>query len=100
MERYQAQVRDVAAALLSEYGWEPRIVGVGDPGGYGGWERIAQTALDAADHQGAVEALVKLADLHHRTVTGSKKHDPENRDWAECECESCRLAQPYAGRTS
>lgn len=49
--------REVAAALLREYGWEPRIVGVGDPGGYGGWERIAKTALEAADHRPAVDHM-------------------------------------------
>lgn len=67
------------------------------------WQRQeSMTAAEAisrlvSQHAGAVEALCKLADLHHRTLTGSKKHDPENQDWTECECKSCRLAQPYAG---
>jgi hypothetical protein len=48
--------------------------------------------------RGVVEALRKLADLHHRTLVNSKLHDPENRDWTECECKSCRLAQPFGGQ--
>lgn len=38
-------------------------------------------------------ALVALVDLHHRTVTMSKKHDPGNRDWNECDCRTCRAVQ-------
>ena len=38
-------------------------------------------------------ALTRLADLHHRTLTGSKKHDSENLDWTECPCLSCRGAK-------
>lgn len=38
-------------------------------------------------------ALVYLADLHHRTRTGSRKHDPENREWRDCDCASCLYAQ-------
>lgn len=38
-------------------------------------------------------ALAKLADLHHRTLTGSKLHDPERvLDWRDCACRSCRDA--------
>jgi predicted house-cleaning NTP pyrophosphatase (Maf/HAM1 superfamily) len=44
----------------------------------------------------AVEALRKLAEIHHDTLTPSKLHDPHNRNWTECECRSCRLAQPFA----
>lgn len=35
------------------------------------------------------DALVYLVDRHHRTLTGSRKHDPENRDWTDCECKTC-----------
>lgn len=44
----------------------------------------------------AVEALRELAEIHHRTLAPSKRHEPHNRDWTECECKSCRLAQPFA----
>jgi hypothetical protein len=47
---------------------------------------------------GAVEALRRLAEIHHGTLTPSRLHDPENRDWTECECKSCRLAQPFRGQ--
>jgi hypothetical protein len=38
-------------------------------------------------------ALFKLADKHHRTLTGSKLHDPEKeaRFW-HCECLTCKAA--------
>lgn len=39
------------------------------------------------------ETLRYLADLHHRTLTGSKKHDPENVvSFEDCECLTCRKA--------
>ena len=38
-------------------------------------------------------ALEELADLHHRTLSGSRRHDPENRDWRDCPCLSCRGAR-------
>lgn len=37
----------------------------------------------------AETALLGLVDLHHRTLTGSKLHDPENIDWPECPCKTC-----------
>lgn len=40
----------------------------------------------------------RLAEIHHGTITPSKLHDPKNRDWMECECKSCRLAQPFGGQ--
>jgi hypothetical protein len=46
----------------------------------------------------AVEALRKLAAIHHGTIRPSDLHDPRNRDWTECECKSCRLAQQFGGR--
>ena len=39
-----------------------------------------------------VEALAKLADKHHRTLTGSKLHDPETKDFWDCECLTCKKA--------
>lgn len=41
----------------------------------------------------AIAALRHLADVHHRTLTGSILHDPHNQDWTECECKTCQLAQ-------
>lgn len=38
-------------------------------------------------------ALRDLADIHHRTLSGSRKHDPEHREWDECDCLTCRAAQ-------
>ncbi len=38
-------------------------------------------------------ALSDLADQHHRTLTGSKKHDRENREWTECDCGTCLRVQ-------
>jgi hypothetical protein len=71
--------REVAAALLREYGWEPRIVGVGDPSGYEGWERIARTALEAANHQGAVGALRDA--LIETRIEGGKRHGGDPEGW-------------------
>jgi hypothetical protein len=36
------------------------------------------------------QALETLADQHHRTVVGSKLHDPENIGWRDCSCKTCR----------
>jgi len=47
----------------------------------------------AARLQEAVKAIRKLADVHHRTLANSKLHDPKNRDWTECDCNTCKLAQ-------
>lgn len=38
-------------------------------------------------------ALQGLALTHHRTVTPSKKHDPENVEWTECPTGSCASAR-------
>jgi hypothetical protein len=54
--------------------------------------------VPADAYRGAVEALRKLAEIHHGTLAPSNLHDPENRDWTECECKSCRLAQPFGGQ--
>lgn len=37
----------------------------------------------------AETALIELVELHHRTITGSKLHDPENQSWAQCACKTC-----------
>lgn len=38
-------------------------------------------------------ALATLADQHHRTLRGSKLHDPERvSDWRDCACLTCRGA--------
>lgn len=39
------------------------------------------------------EALTKLVDLHHRMLSNSKKHDPESREWFECDCLTCAAVQ-------
>lgn len=44
----------------------------------------------AAERAKFRETLIYLVDLHHRTLTGSKLHDPENLDWTDCPCKSCR----------
>jgi hypothetical protein len=63
-----------------------------------GSKRLHPVEVAPATTQGAVEALRKLAEIHHCTLTPSKLHDPHNRDWTECECKSCRLAQSFGGR--
>jgi hypothetical protein len=40
----------------------------------------------------AEQALADLVDRHHRTVTVSRLHDPENQDWRECPCLTCAAA--------
>ena len=34
--------------------------------------------------------LVKLTEIHHNTIRPSKKHDPENQDWRDCPCLTCK----------
>lgn len=46
----------------------------------------------------AVEALRKLADIHHSTIKPSKLHNPYNLDWTNCKAKSCQLAQSVVGR--
>lgn len=51
-----------------------------------------------AENEKLREELRWLVDQHHRTLTGSAKHDPENLDWTECPCGSCsRVAFLLAG---
>lgn len=39
------------------------------------------------------KALAKLADKHHRTLEGSKLHNPrESMDFWECPCNTCKEA--------
>ena len=38
-------------------------------------------------------ALEKLVDIHHLTLTGSRKHRPEERDWRKCDCLTCSGAR-------
>lgn len=38
-------------------------------------------------------ALAWLADIHHRTMTGSKLHDPEHKSFRDCPCGTCRAAR-------
>jgi hypothetical protein len=61
---------------------------------------MAQKERDTAQQQleGAVEALLELAAIHHGTITPSRLHNPRNRDWTECECRSCLLARPFGGQ--
>lgn len=40
----------------------------------------------------AETALAALADLHHRTITNSRLHDPERQEWRDCPCRSCEAA--------
>jgi hypothetical protein len=35
------------------------------------------------------DALVYLTDQHHRTITGSRSHAPDGRDWPQCPCTTC-----------
>lgn len=63
-----------------------------------GCQCVRRVYIDASTVQAAVKALRRLAEIHHRTVTPSKLHDPRSRDWTECECNSCRLAQPFGDR--
>lgn len=38
-------------------------------------------------------ALLHLVDVHHRTLTGSRKHNAENIDWPECDCKTCSMVR-------
>lgn len=41
-----------------------------------------------------VAALAELADIHHRTINGSRLHNPEVvKDFTQCSCFSCRYAR-------
>jgi hypothetical protein len=46
-----------------------------------------------AENERLREALTELADRHHRTIRGSRLHDPERLDWSECPARSCSLAR-------
>lgn len=54
--------------------------------------RVADLTMELARAriQELKTALEKLADQHHRTLTGSKFHDPENQSWRKCPCLTCR----------
>lgn len=40
-----------------------------------------------------VRALAHVADVHHRTIEGSKKHDPEKHmNFWDCPCLTCMNA--------
>jgi hypothetical protein len=41
----------------------------------------------------AEKALRLVVDAHHRTVTPSKLHDPENQDWRDCPARTCGAAR-------
>jgi hypothetical protein len=56
-----------------------------------------QATAFRTDDESPSSALARLADLHHRTVKGSRKHDPENVEWDACECASCGIAQAALG---
>lgn len=63
------------------------------------WDKLEQRADAAKD------ALVALADAHHRTITGSRLHDPEHiEDFRDCPAKSCQKARtaldatPTSGR--
>lgn len=36
------------------------------------------------------ETLRHIIDVHHRTLTPSSWHDPENREWTQCDCNTCK----------
>jgi hypothetical protein len=38
-------------------------------------------------------ALRYIIDIHHRTMKSSSFHDPENREWTECDCLTCKKVQ-------
>jgi hypothetical protein len=62
--------------------------------------KYAQDEDMAAAHRAALDlyvslrqGLAKLADQHHRTLTGSRLHDPERiTDFRDCSCVTCRSA--------
>lgn len=56
-------------------------------------ERLAEL-LDQAR-----EILRHLADAHHRTLTGSKKHDPARLDFTECPCLTCAKTAAFLAST-
>lgn len=35
------------------------------------------------------KALVELTDLHHRTLTNSRLHNPQSQEWFNCTCLTC-----------
>jgi hypothetical protein len=85
-EFYRAQTREWRAKAL--YDATPTLRSI-----------VAQDALDAYKEIARLKAakdtvIARLADIHHRTVTGSRNHDPENTpDFRRCPCLTCREAQ-------
>ena len=48
-----------------------------------------QAGMKLADTDLLAE-LVNLARIHHATVRQSKKHRPEEREWRDCDCLTCK----------
>lgn len=68
---------------------ECRLTDLNEPTSVGAWaERTRVDRFDLLER-----ALRTLAEQHHGTITGSRLHDPKNRDWTECECRSCVMVQ-------
>lgn len=42
--------------------------------------------------------LIRLIDLHHRTLEGSRLHNPEIKEWWECECKTCSKVKEVISR--
>jgi hypothetical protein len=67
------------------------------------WRTVTEGDFDAllAENERLREALRKLTDQHQRTLTGSRKHDPERiLDFRDCPCVTCRttallLTEPH-----
>jgi hypothetical protein len=75
----------------------------GDPGSPSTWrpgfaggatvEGSANPPQTSGERPGLAAALADLADKHHRTVRGSRKHDPERiEDFRDCPCLTCKAA--------
>jgi hypothetical protein len=62
---------------------------------------LAVARKERSRSRSLVAALVKLTDQHHRTLTGSRLHDPERiSDFRACPCLTCKtttllLSEPH-----
>lgn len=70
--------------------WPQKIIS-----GAGEVEVVPSAWLDDAERRATAlaETLTAVIDIHHRTPAGSRKHDPTSREWHDCDCNTCRLAQ-------
>jgi hypothetical protein len=64
---------------------------------------VPKSRAESAEQQQAKlrEQLANLADLHHRTIAGSRLHDPEHiEDWQQCPARSCRAVAAALAATT